>query len=77
MIDVVSFPTKILYGEDKEGRKSFYFLMEDFSGAYNLLEIYADKKGHIEYIDVDPFIYDKNDIDENDYKHVKALKLTN
>ena len=47
MIDVVSFPTKILYGEDKEGRKSFYFLMEDFSGAYNLLEIYADKKGNL------------------------------
>ena len=41
------------------------------------MDIYADNKGHIEYIDVDPFIYDKNDIDEYDYKHVKALKLTN
>lgn len=47
MIDVISFPTKILYGEDKEGRKSFYFLMEDFGGAYNLLEIYANKKGNL------------------------------
>ena len=50
--------------------------LKSIVGAY-FMDIYADKKGHIEYIDVDPFIYDKNDIDENDYKNVKALKLTN
>lgn len=48
--------------------------LKSIVGAY-FMDIYADKKGHIEYIDVDPFIYDKNDIDENDYKHVKKLVI--
>ena len=47
MVDVVAFPTKVIYGEGKNGRKSFYFLMDSPGGAYNLLEVYADKKGNL------------------------------
>lgn len=48
--------------------------LKSIVGAY-FMDIYSNKKGMIEYIDVDPFIYDKNDIDENDYKKVKALRI--
>ena len=34
-------------GEGKNGRKSFYFLMDTPDGAYNLLEVYADMKGNL------------------------------
>lgn len=48
MVDVLSFPDEILYGTEKSsGRKLFYFLMDSPNGAYNLLEIYADKKGNL------------------------------
>ena len=47
MVDVIAFPTTVVYGESENGRKSFYFLMDTPSGAYNLLEIYADKKGNL------------------------------
>lgn len=43
-------------------------------GAY-FMDIYADKNGHIEYLDVDPYIYEEKDIDKNDYKHVKKLVI--
>lgn len=48
--------------------------LKSIVGAY-FIDIYADKKGHIEYLDCDPFIYDKNHIDEYDYKHVKKLVI--
>lgn len=48
--------------------------LQSIIGAY-FIDLYLDKKGHIEYMDTDCFLYDKNDIDENDYKHVKALKI--
>ncbi len=47
MVDVIAFPTEVIYGEGKNGRKSFYFLMDTPDGAYNLLEVYADKKGNL------------------------------
>ena len=47
MVDVVAFPTKVVYGEGKGGHKSFYFLMDSPGGAYNMLEVYADKKGNL------------------------------
>lgn len=43
-------------------------------GAY-FMDIYADKSGHIEYLDVDPYIYNEKDIDKEDYKHVKKLVI--
>ena len=48
--------------------------LQSIIGAY-FIELYLDKKGHIEYMDTDCFLYDRNDIDENDYKHAKALKI--
>ncbi|MBO7202104.1 MAG: hypothetical protein J6V30_01010, partial [Paludibacteraceae bacterium] len=48
MVDVISFPTKVIYGEEpKSKRKLFYFLMDSSNGSYNLLEIYADRKGNL------------------------------
>ena len=47
LVDVVAFPTKIVYGIGENGRKSFFFLMDTPGGAYNLLEIYADKRGNL------------------------------
>lgn len=47
--DVVSFPDRIIYAKENAGekRKMFFFLKEVDNGAYNLLEIYADKKGNL------------------------------
>ncbi len=47
--DVVSFPDKIIYAKENAGekRKMFFFLKEADNGTYNLLEIYADKKGNL------------------------------
>ncbi len=47
--DVVSFPDRIIYAKENAGekRKMFFFLKEADNGAYNLLEIYADKKGNL------------------------------
>lgn len=47
--DVVSFPDRIIYAKENTGekRKMFFFLKEAENGTYNLLEIYADKKGNL------------------------------
>ena len=45
IIDVISFPERIVYGVDKKGLKCFFFLMGSAEGTYNLLEIYSDGKG--------------------------------
>ena len=47
--DVVSFPDRIIYAKENAGekRKMFFFLKEAENGTYNLLEIYADKKGNL------------------------------
>lgn len=45
IIDVISFPDKIVYGVDKKGIKCFFFLMGSPEGTYNLLEVYSDGKG--------------------------------
>lgn len=47
--DVVSSPDRIIYSKENTGekRKMFFFLKEAGNGAYNLLEIYADKKGNL------------------------------
>ncbi len=47
--DVVSFPDRIIYAKESAGekRKMFFFLKEADNGVYNLLEIYADKKGNL------------------------------
>ena len=47
LVDVIAFPTRVVFGEDKQGRKVFYFLSETPSGTYNLMEIYANKKGNL------------------------------
>lgn len=48
MVDVVAFPSKIIYGtEPTSGRNLFYFLMDSLNGTYNLLEVYANKKGNL------------------------------
>ena len=47
IVDVISFPTAIMYGKEKNsGRNLFYFLMDTGAGTYNLLEIYSDRKGN-------------------------------
>ncbi|MGN0037071.1 MAG: hypothetical protein ACI36X_07685 [Bacteroidaceae bacterium] len=47
--DVISFPDRIIYAKENVGekRKMFFFLKEAENGTYNLLEIYADKKGNL------------------------------
>ena len=47
--DVISFPDRIIYSKEsvREKRKMFFFLKEAGNGTYNLLEIYADKKGNL------------------------------
>lgn len=47
--DVISFPDRIIYAKENTGekRKMFFFLKEAENGTYNLLEIYADKKGNL------------------------------
>ena len=45
IIDVISFPERVVYGVDKKGFKCFFFLMGSAEGTYNLLEIYSDGKG--------------------------------
>lgn len=49
IVDVISFPDKIIYTKEVSGerRKMFFFLKEAENGTYNLLEIYADKKGNL------------------------------
>lgn len=47
--DVISFPDRIIPVKENAGekRKMFFFLKGTNSGTYNLLEIYADKKGNL------------------------------
>lgn len=47
--DVISSPDRIIYSKEsvREKRKMFFFLKEAENGTYNLLEIYADKKGNL------------------------------
>ena len=48
IVDVISFPTAIMYGKEKNSRRNlFYFLMDTGAGTYNLLEIYSDRKGNL------------------------------
>ena len=48
IVDVISFPTAIMYGKEKNsGRNLFYFLMDTGVGTYNLLEVYSDRKGNL------------------------------
>ena len=48
IVDVISFPTAIMYGKEKDsGRNLFYFLMDTGAGTYNLLEVYSDRKGNL------------------------------
>ena len=48
IVDVISFPTAIMYGKEKNsGRNLFYFLMDTGAGTYNLLEVYSDRKGNL------------------------------
>ena len=48
LVDVVSFPNKVVFGiEEGSNRKLFYFLMDSAGGTYNLLEVYADRKGNL------------------------------
>lgn len=46
---VVSNPERVIFGEEPDGlkRKLFYFLAPAKEGAYNLLEIYGDRKGNL------------------------------
>lgn len=47
--DVVSAPERIIFGVEPDGMKRnlFYFLAPAKEGAYNLLEIYGDRKGNL------------------------------
>lgn len=50
MADVLVHPDKVIFGVEKDGdrRKMFFFLKSDAeSGAYNLLEIYANAWGNL------------------------------
>ena len=48
IVDVISFPTAIMYGKERNsGRNLFYFLMDTGAGTYNLLEVYSDRKGNL------------------------------
>lgn len=47
--DVVSSPERVIFGKEPDGlkRNLFYFLAPAQEGAYNLLEIYGDRKGNL------------------------------
>ena len=47
--DVISNPERIIFGIESDGlkRKLFYFLSPAQEGAYNLLEVYGDRKGNL------------------------------
>ena len=47
LVDVIAFPTDIVYGVDKQGRKMFFFLKQEPSFTYNLLMIHSDSKGNL------------------------------
>ncbi len=46
---IVSNPDRVIYAKEKKGneRNLFFFLKENDSGSYNLLEVYADRKGNL------------------------------
>ena len=46
---IVSNPSRIVYAKEKTGsqRNLFFFLKENETGSYNLLEVYADRKGNL------------------------------
>lgn len=47
--DVIANPERIIFGKEPDGlkRNLFYFLSSAKEGAYNLLEIYGDRKGNL------------------------------
>lgn len=47
--DVVSNPERVIFGKEPDGlkRNLFYFLAPAKEGAYNLREIYGDRKGNL------------------------------
>ncbi|MDE5559324.1 MAG: hypothetical protein K2I84_01555 [Bacteroidales bacterium] len=48
IVDVAAKPDKILFQkEEKLQRKTFIFLKSTAFGTYNLLEVYADKRGNL------------------------------
>lgn len=49
IVDVISSPDKIIFFKEAEGnrRNMFYFLKEAEVGAYNLMEIYSNRKGNL------------------------------
>ncbi|MBQ7684372.1 MAG: hypothetical protein IJT48_07760 [Bacteroidaceae bacterium] len=48
MVDVITQPDRIVYGETKrDGMKLFYFLKDSGNGTYNLAEVYTDKRGNL------------------------------
>ena len=47
--NIISHPERVIFGIEPDGlrRKLFYFLSSAEDGAYNLLEIYGDRKGNL------------------------------
>ncbi|MDE6582100.1 MAG: hypothetical protein K2K47_06220 [Duncaniella sp.] len=46
---IISMPTRVVFGKEYAGNKRnmFFFLRETDNGSYNLMEVYADKKGNL------------------------------
>ena len=49
LVEVIYSPDKIIFAKEKDGleRNLFFFLKEDETGSFNLLEVYADRKGNL------------------------------
>lgn len=47
--EIITSPDKVLYGKEKDGnqRNMFFFLKEAEGGSYNLMEVYADRRGNL------------------------------
>lgn len=49
IVDVLYNPDDVIFGVEKKGekRKLFFFLKDAGDGAYNLTEVYADRRGNL------------------------------
>lgn len=49
MAEIVANPDRVIFGKEKSGnlRNMFFFLKDGANGSYNLMEVYADRKGNL------------------------------
>lgn len=49
MAEIVANPDRVIFGKEKSGnlRNMFFFLKDGANGSYNIMEVYADRKGNL------------------------------